>query len=250
MTSNTKIIVAALIGATFMFAVVCAVCVAILFWRGRNATNAARATQGMPARHFDLTSRIEVTSTPDLEFGSGPFTISFWYRTTSTNQILTFISKRASGMGDGWVIHNLPERDFYFYAAGCVSTHGVAPNSRDGQWHHVAAVRSGNELTLYFDGQRSGAGMISCDFSDNHAIRIGMDADSRKGWHFDGDMAEVHFYKRALGPEELTEEWNGGKPLTKSVSGGGLAAGYHLGEGQGASEDFSGNAHTGISIQK
>ena len=183
-------------------------------------------------------------------FGRGPFSFSFWFRTTTTNRILTFMAKRKGGLSDGWVMHSLDDHSLFFYAAGCATTKAPAPNSRDGQWHHVAAVREGDQLALYLDSEPAGTGGNRCNFADRYPIRIGMDADVYQGWHFSGDMAEVHFYNRALTAAEVAEEWNGGKPLTRAVAGGGLVAGYHLGEGNAAAEDFSGHGHAGEVVRQ
>ena len=251
-SSNTKLVLAAFIGATFMFCVVCGICVGIFFLRRSAATASAPVSPKAPiaASHFDLATRIQIESAPELEFGRGPFTFSFWFRTTTTNRLLTFMSKRISGMGDGWVMHSLDDHSLFFYAAGCATTKGPAPDSRDGQWHHVAGVRDGNQLMLYLDSQLAGTGGNTCNFVDRHPIRIGMDADSDKGWHFNGDMAEVHFYNRALSASEVAEEWNNGKPFTRAVAGGGLVAGYHLGEGPEGTEDFSGKGHAGVLLKQ
>ena len=71
-----------------------------------------------------------------------------------------------------------------------------------------------------------------------------MDAEPN-GWHFDGDMAEVHFYNRALNNDEITSEWNSGQPIKGKVIGEGLVAGYHLGTGADSTADFSGNGPDG-----
>ncbi|HEY0552264.1 MAG TPA: LamG domain-containing protein [Verrucomicrobiae bacterium] len=251
-SSNTKLVLAAFIGATFMFCVVCGICVGIFFLR----RNAARPSDPVSPRtpiaasHFDLTTRIQIESAPELEFGRGPFTFSFWFRTTATNRLLTFMAKRVSGMGDGWVMHSLDDHSLFFYAAGCATTKGPAPDSRDGQWHHVAGVRDGNQLRLYLDRQLAGTGGNACNFADHHPIRLGMDADSDKAWHFDGDMAEVHLYNRALTAGEVAEEWNNGQPLPRAVAGGGLVAGYHLGQGPEGTKDFSGKGNAGVLLKQ
>ena len=257
MSTNTKIILGVLGGATFMFCVVCGVALGFLFFTGSSKTTTVQiapvqvaSSREIPARHFDLNSCVRVESAPGLEFGRGPFSFSFWFRTTTTNRILTFMAKRKGGLSDGWVMHSLDDHSLFFYAAGCATTKAPAPNSRDGQWHHVAAVREGDQLALYLDSEPAGTGGNRCNFADRYPIRIGMDADVYQGWHFSGDMAEVHFYNRALTAAEVAEEWNGGKPLTRAVAGGGLVAGYHLGEGNAAAEDFSGHGHAGEVVRQ
>jgi hypothetical protein len=74
--------------------------------------------------------------------------------------------------------------------------------------------------------------------------------DGDKGWHFEGDLAEVHFYNRALDPAEIAEEWNHGHGLKTSVAAGGLIAGYHFDEQAGSvAVDFSGHGRQGTLIR-
>ena len=251
-STNTKLILAALLGATFMFCVACGICLAIFFFRQSASVPSAPVPPAVSvaASHFDLATRVQIESAPDFEFGRRSFTFSFWFRTTVTNRPLTFLAKRVSVMGNGWVMHSLDDHSLFFYAAGCATTKGHAPDSRDGRWHHVAGVREGDQLMLYLDSQLVGAGGNTCNFTDRYPIRIGMDAEADKAWHYDGDLAEVHFYNRALSVAEVAEEWNGGKPLRRTVAGGGLVAGYHLGEGPQGIEDFSGNGHLGVWLQR
>ena len=75
-----------------------------------------------------------------------------------------------------------------------------------------------------------------------------MDAD--QGWHFEGELAEVHIYNRALSDPEIALEWNDGKGRKTGVPAGGLAAGYHFEDAEGGHVfDFSGNGHTGRLIR-
>ena len=103
-------------------------------------------------------------------------------------------------------------------------------------------------MNIFYDSRLVGSGPDPCNHNDKHAIRIGMDGD--KGWHFDGELAEVHFYNRGLNTAEVAEEWNNGKGLKKAVAAGGLVAGYHFAEQNGtAATDFSGNGHQATLIR-
>jgi sialidase-1 len=193
---------------------------------------------------FGLSNRVEVANHQALQFHRGPFTISFWFRTTTQQSYLTFLSKRANTMGDGWVIHAQQNDTFLFYTAGCASPTSSPQSFRDGQWHHFVAMRNGQSMTLYFDNRNVGSGPDICDHNEMHNLRLGMDAD--EGWSFDGELAEVHIYNRALSDAEIAQEWNEGKGRKTSVPGGGLVAGYRFEDASGGNAfDFSGNGHNG-----
>lgn len=197
---------------------------------------------------FDWTSRIEVPNAPGLQFGNGPFAISFWFKTSSTQPCLSFISKRVSPLGDGWVVH-LNQDQLLFYTMNCVSQRSEPVQVRDGLWHHWLITRAAGQLTFYLDNKVVGTGPDPCDHNDSNPIRIGMDGDGRQGeaWHFEGEISEVHFYNRGLSAAEASEEWNVGQGIREAVDASGLAAGYHLDPGQPAeARDFSGHGHDGV----
>ena len=209
-----------------------------------------RVSSSSGARHalkFNLSSRVEIPNDPALQFGDSPFTVSLWFKTASDRPYLSFVSKRANSMGDGWVVHQ-DHGQLLFYCAGCASPKSQPVNIRDDRWHHLAVVRSGNLITFYLDGKNVGSGGTQCSHDDNNPLRIGMDGDGNS-WHYEGEISEVHLYGRALGLDEVAEEWNNGQGQTGPVAGGGLIAGYHFDEGQGGTaKDFSGNHHDGTVI--
>jgi|GEM_PF-4640366 len=199
------------------------------------------------ALKFNLNNRVEIPNDPALQFGDSPFAVSFWIKSDSTRPLVSFVSKRLNSLGDGWVIHQ-DHGQLLFYCAGCASPKSQPVNIRDNEWHLLAVTRAGSLLTFYLDGKTVGAGETRCGHYDTNPIRIGMDGDGNS-WHYEGEISEVHIYSRALGADEVLEEWNQGQGLTASVAGGGLVAGYHFDEGQGSvAKDFSGNHHDGMLI--
>ena len=209
-----------------------------------------RVLSGNGGRHalkFNLANRVEIANDPQLQFGSAPFTISFWFKTESDRSCLSFISKRSSAYGDGWVVHE-DHGQLLFYCAGCCSPKSPPVKIRDGQWHHLVVVRNDSLISFYLDGKNAGCGDTRCNHFDSNPLRLGMDA-SDNTWHFEGELSEVHFYRRALSTDEVAEEWNNGAGITAAVAGGGLIAGYHLDESQSnTAKDFSGNNHDGTLI--
>lgn len=197
---------------------------------------------------FELSNRVEVADSPSLRFGRGPFSISLWFRTTTDRKYIAFMAKRISGMGDGWVLGADNNSALSFYTAGCASPASRPQIFRDGQWHHLVAVRNGDVMTFYFDNQNVGSGTDTCNHNDTNPLKIGMDADG--GWHFDGDISEVHIYNRPLEPMQIAEEWDNGQGRKTAASGGGLVAGFHFDENEGSRAiDFSGNANDGTLIR-
>jgi serine/threonine protein kinase len=207
----------------------------------------ARASGVRHALKFNSSNRVEIPNDRSLQFGNSPFTISFWFKTASEHPLLSFISKRVDALGDGWVVHQ-DHGQLLFYCAGCAAPKSSPVSIRDNEWHHLVVSRSGSLMTFFLDGKNVGGGETGCSHFDNNPIRIGMDGVNT-GWHYEGEISEVHFYGRALSPDEVAEEWNNGQGLNGPVAGGGLIAGYHFDEEQGSiAKDFSVNHHDGILI--
>ena len=191
----------------------------------------------------NLMNRVEIPNHPELQFRRDPFSISFWFRTTTQRKYIAFIGKRVHGLGDGWVVGCNEQSGLSFYTAGCASPASSPQQFRDGKWHHAVVTRAGQTMTFYLDNRQVGFGPDTCDHNEVHPLRLGMDFDG--GWNFEGELAEVHIYKRALAESEIAAEWNGGKPRKEAVPGGGLIAGYHCDQSGGQFVDFSGNGHHG-----
>jgi hypothetical protein len=196
---------------------------------------------------FAGSNRVEISSTPALKFGRGPFTASLWFRTTTTNQNITFISKRADALRDGWGVFGQGDHQFLFYSAGCASPMSTPQPYRDGRWHHLLVVRDPGRVEIFYDGTRVVSGPEQCDYRDHHPLLIGM--DGRGGGHFSGEISEVHLYNVALTDDQIAREWNGGRGARESVAGDALVAGYHFDEASGnIARDFSGRGHHGTLI--
>jgi hypothetical protein len=196
---------------------------------------------------FDGSNRVEIRSAPDLEFGLRPFTVTLWLRTTTARKNITFVSKRANALGDGWGLFGQGDNQFLFYSAGGASPMSSPQTYRDGRWHHLAAVRHDARVDLYYDGRLVGSGPEHSDYQDQHPILIGMDGQG--GEHLEGEVAEVRIYSRALDGGAVAAQWNNGKPDQASGVEAGLVAGYHFTEGAGAvAKDFSGYGHDGFLV--
>jgi hypothetical protein len=83
------------------------------------------------------------------------------------------------------------------------STEGVAIET--GRWHHVAAVKSGSQLTLYLNGQACGSvGVPAYINSTARSFALGGNPNYSSGNEFlTAEFAGFVFYNRAMTPEEI-----------------------------------------------
>jgi hypothetical protein len=79
----------------------------------------------------------------------------------------------------------------------------VAPD----EWHHIAAVRSGDTLTLYLDGQPRASCGVPAAVNRTHALDIALAANPHfpGGEHFTGALDDFIFMARALRAEEVEQ---------------------------------------------
>ena len=105
-------------------------------------------------------------------FGAGNFTIEFWIRYTSAVAQIADLIRSTT-----WAIVDYNNGNLYWQNAYASSSllyynHG---SLQDGNWHHVAVVRSATStLTMYVDGTSIGSGTDTNVYNTNSAITIGI----------------------------------------------------------------------------
>ena len=76
------------------------------------------------------------------------------------------------------------------------------------QWVHVALVRKGDRIELYFNGKLDSSGTVARRFSDKQPqIYFGGRSDNRM--NFEGKISEAALYDRALSAEEISRHFQG-----------------------------------------
>jgi len=143
-------------------------------------------------------SSLVVPDSSSLELGGNSFVIEFWMLTTSSTQYATLVSREPAPYGSGmwsFLMNNASSTagDLAFYSfegrSPVVTTSGVS--IRDGAWHHVALVRSGNVHSIYVDGTRRGtattAGYSVVDIAGD--VYIGR--DQFYGRYFAGNLDDI-----------------------------------------------------------
>lgn len=96
----------------------------------------------------------------------------------------------------------LPSGKIFAYEAGKSTFYG---KSLDAGWHHIAALRSANQLLLYVDGKKVSQKEIPENMpfhlTGDKPLRIGAGAND----YFLGSMKELRLYQRALTEEEISK---------------------------------------------
>jgi hypothetical protein len=100
------------------------------------------------------------------QFGTGDFTIEFWWYPNSlatAQQIISNTNDSAvTGSGEFVITYNTSLGLRFYINAGAVDIQqGSTTGWTTGQWYYVAAVRSGNTLTLYRNGSSIASGSVT-----------------------------------------------------------------------------------------
>jgi hypothetical protein len=103
--------------------------------------------------------------------GTGNFTIEFWMRSTQSASQVDLIRSTT------WAIIAYSNSQLYWQSAYASGSNSYYPYGSlfDGNWHHVAIVRSATStLTMYVDGVSIGSGTDTTNYTTNSAITIGI----------------------------------------------------------------------------
>ena len=137
---------------------------------------------------------LKTPASPDWDFGTNDFTVDLWVNFTSTpdNFDGIFSTYKQSGASGGYLMQ-VVNGTIQWYAPGATGwmNTGVAPVV--GEWIHLAAVRSGNVLTIYVNGvDRAHQDCTGRSFnSSNDGLVLGKLYTLTAGYYFGGYMDEV-----------------------------------------------------------
>lgn len=97
-------------------------------------------------------------------------------------------------------VGTIPSGRVWSVAAGVSATHD---HTFPSGWHHVTAMRKGNQLHLYVDGARVASSAIfdhdAYNLTNDQPLKIGNGQHD----HFHGQLRDVQIYGRALSMEEI-----------------------------------------------
>lgn len=172
-------------------------------WNGTVTNGAWVAGKVNGALRFNgSNSVVTVGTNTALDMRAGDlFSIAFWVRGVTNNNGGMFINKRAFGLGGYEIRYTSTLGSFFRVNAGSsIVDTKFNTNLLDGQWHHVAAVRTATELDTYADGvlQNRTSDTSLGDLSNTNPLCFGMQAGSTFG--FNGDLDDIRLYRRAIPP--------------------------------------------------
>jgi hypothetical protein len=167
----------------------------------------SRARGAWLAVEFDGTDDYVDCGDSALAEFDGDFTVTCRFRsTTGTNQ--AFVSKwTGSGSGSQWWCGRLNGN----VQAGIYTTDGgvdvldSGAAYKDGDWHHLALVRSGSTGYLYVDSEEKASRAVGVNAAGNNAAPLTLGSFDTGYWPYQGRLDDVRLFHRALDAAEIGE---------------------------------------------
>jgi hypothetical protein len=204
---------------------------------------------------------VAVAHDASLNWGSGDGTVSVWVKfTTDKNAYTCFLVKGAGGASqkryqlvtesDGTTPRFDIDDD-----GGVLKTIGHDASINDGEWHHLAGVRDGNNLRLYVDGVETTSsptditGYGSIDDIEGFTLGASNTSGSQGDeQYYDGSIRHPQVFNRALTAAEvafLASEYEVQVPNLKGATLGIIPSYDDWGNATLNAIDFSGNGNVG-----
>jgi hypothetical protein len=140
---------------------------------------------------------LRANGTSSLVF-TGDFTIEGWINTSSTAELGIWGTTNESSWTSDAYAFEYQNTSLFFYTNGATFLTATTPSLHDGNWHHVALVRSGSNIVLYADGNQYGIKSFGATTLGNATFRSVVGAQEPTGsFSWNGKLDEVAVYNTA-----------------------------------------------------
>ena len=149
---------------------------------------------------------LEVADHDDFDFGTGNFCLECWANLDDVDSgsagWMFCVFNTSSGQNAwGLRIEGNGELNLYLSSDGGESVTVVGTSShgmKDDTWHHIAAVRNSNTITIYVDGNSVATGSYSSAVhGSSQPLRVGRQGSSTYTQYLDGYLQDIRIYKGA-----------------------------------------------------
>jgi hypothetical protein len=154
----------------------------------------------------------DLIEVPSISSISGDFTVGVWFYTTATpnanyKRLVDFDFRNGFWLGRN--------ANTYTWGGGIKEgslPYGIYLPFTNGEWHYLVSIRSGSTHILYGDGITSTISntVTSGDLSSAGKILIAREYNDNTSF-FNGNIAHVQIYNRALSAQEVLQNYNASK---------------------------------------
>lgn len=147
--------------------------------------------------------RIDYPSTSNINFGTGEFTLSVWFKYTGSDFSTYPYIIDTRGSGGTFVIYPLPTNKIQIYGDQD-SDSTISVNN----WYNLIYTRIGNTAYIYVNGSADGSNTNTTTYGSN-PIRIG--ARNNDGQTWTGYIPHLAFYNRGFTSADVLKTYNAQK---------------------------------------
>lgn len=144
---------------------------------------------------FYGTSYLTVATNAAFTYGTGDFTIEFWFRTSTTGTTRYLVDQRNAGVANAVIptIYIDSSNNIQYYVSGANRISSGTTIVLD-TWYHVAVARTGTSTKMFINGFQQGA--TYTDSNNYAASRVTMaSAGDAAGSYFTGYMTNIRLSK-------------------------------------------------------
>jgi len=138
--------------------------------------------------------------------GTGAFTLAAWVKTSSAAGGVILQQRDASlnGYQGEYQLRVTPQGtvSFFIFNSGYQFDFTTTATIRDGQWHHVAAVRDGTEGRIFIDGVLAGQASGAVKALEPLVVAVGCDCRDNISF-LNAALDDIRIYRRALNAQDL-----------------------------------------------
>ena len=178
---------------------------------------------------------VAISDAASFQFGTGSYTMSFWFKTADVAQIATLMGRRDPNPefsnsriiltdGAGGAGRKIRVLHYGVTGAGFRFDYVTDANVVDGGWHHVVCVVNyGTGIVIYIDGSPVAATDIVgggvWETSDNN-MPLGVGSSGNGYSPSAATIDEVAIWNTAMDADAVTAIWNAGVPIDLSTNSG------------------------------
>jgi len=192
-----------------------------------NGVSIVKGKLGM-AKSFNGAQYITKDNENDVDFDFNDFSVSFWMKSEKSSEWYVLMNK-ANDWGErkeyyGWVIANAAKEgsgsdqntdlEFFINSGGIDKQNHIvarAENVFNDQWRHIVALKKGESISLYVDGDKKDQkDEVKQSVSVEKPFCIGAlnDFEDTLRYHYTGLIDDVAIWSRAISESEILTLYN------------------------------------------
>ena len=167
------------------------------------------ATDGewFPSLDFYGDGQAEVQNNDNLNFGSGNFSVSLWFKhygQWDSLQVVQQLLAKHDGGSDSYELQLWKENDDMVFLSGIVGSDLLVADVpfRERHLSHLVLSRTNGQVSMYIDGENVGEMESAGNTTSNGNLVLGYDTHS-DGENLSGSMTDVTLYSSGLTPESV-----------------------------------------------